>query len=260
MSIGAYEPFWIEHGRGRLHAALHRSATDAGARVGALFIAPLLHEQQRSHRLFCEMASELSALGICCLRFSFFGTGDSDGIGEQQDFESMRADIDLAAQALRERCDCDSMIAIALRSGALPLRAWLDAGGVADAVVLWDPVLDGEIWLQQLERADARERRALSDAAPENDGQLMGYGVSWKFRRELAQARWRAAAGANDPALWAVVHAEAVADTPRSAHTLALPVDAPKFGTTVEMDSALMLSPRMEMVVRQLGTAVLAGG
>ena len=80
MSVDAWQPLWIGDAPRQLYAALHAAAA---ARVGVLMAPPLLHEQPRSRRVLVEVASRLAALGLACLRFDYFGTGDSAGDGEQ---------------------------------------------------------------------------------------------------------------------------------------------------------------------------------
>lgn len=262
MSIGAHEQFWINSGGQHMVAALHR-AGERGGKTAALLVPPLLHEQHRSHRFLCEVASCLSEMGIPCLRFSFVGTGDSEGSGELVDLASMAADIEQAVHALQELNQCGSFVVIAFSSGALPLREWLGGGSLPIAAVLWDPVMDGAAWMLELERADERERRSLfgesaSRGNPEDDdGQLMGYAVSQRLRTELAGLSWRGNASTREVPLWAVLRTGLDAHGLLRERTFALPADAPGFGDNIGMDGKPTLSPRLELVVQQVGLAAL---
>src|SRR5687768_1570345 len=75
--IGDWEPLWLGQDPRRLYAALH--AVAGAPATGVLLVPPLLHEQPRSRRFIAEVASELAAIGLPCLRFDFLGTGDSPG-------------------------------------------------------------------------------------------------------------------------------------------------------------------------------------
>lgn len=261
MSIGRHHPFWISSGGRSLYAALH-PATPPRCMTGIVCVPPLLHEQPRSRRFVTEAASGLAALGLPCLRFDFHGTGDSAGAGKELDFESMRADIDAAVAALKTQAGVEHVVLLAWRAAALPVAAWLDAGGRADRVVLWEPIVDGMGWLDELERQDAGERATrprprpgVPRTADPDDGQLMGFAASAKLRRELGDARagGRIAHGAP---VWAVVR-EATALPLEIERTWTLPLDTPTFAGGAGMEATLFLSPVLERVVDELGRALL---
>src|SRR4249919_3243970 len=151
-----WEPFWLGTPSRRLYAALHPAAE--ASTTGVVLVPPLLHELPRSRRFIAEVASELATVGLPSLRFDFLGTGDSSGGGEELDFASMHVDLDLAVAALRERTGATQVALLAWRGAALPLRGWMERGGAADLVVLWEPIIDGAGWLQELVGADAGER------------------------------------------------------------------------------------------------------
>ena len=100
MSVGPFQPFWIEAGGRRLYAAWHPGrdgVPGAGDAPAVLLLPPLLHEHYRSVRFLCELASSLAAQGLDCLRFSHTGAGDSEGEGDQADLDVVAADIARAA-------------------------------------------------------------------------------------------------------------------------------------------------------------------
>jgi hypothetical protein len=259
MSVGAWEPCWLGATDRPLYAGLHRPALPS-ARCGVLLAPPLLHEQPRSRRFLVEVASGLAALGLPCLRFDFFGTGDSAGGGEQLDFATMRADFDIAAEALRARAGVARVCVLAARGAALPLFAWLGAGGAPARVVLWEPIVDGLGWLNELEREDALERRSPKRyplgrgiQVVNGDDQLMGYPVSQRLRRDIAEA-----APQGDPGLplWAVLRRDARTLPIRLERVFTLPADAPAIGGATRMDATVFVSPRVQRVVDELGGAL----
>jgi hypothetical protein len=257
-----WEPRWLEDGSRQLYAALHRPQGEP-ARTGVLIVPPLLHELQRSRRLCTQIAARLAAFGLPCLRFDFHGSGDSGGSGAEMDFASMRADLELAARALRRDAGVDAIVALALRGGALPLASWLAAGGHADAVVLWEPIVDGAAWLDQLVHDDAAElhsadRYPLRRGLPveRDESQLMGFDVSMRFRRDMAAAQVAADAWPARPALWGVLRADVALQTLPMQRVFRLPADAPEFGGSTRMDDALFVSPGLRPVVDALGQAL----
>jgi hypothetical protein len=260
VSIGAFEPHWIG-GPGRLYAGLHRPAVNGGG-VGVLSVPPLLHEQPRSRRFITEVASGLAEQGLPCLRFDYFGTGDSAGNGDQTDFTSMRADIALAADALRQQARVTRVVALAWRGAALALDAVI-AAGKPDLVVMWEPIVDGAGWLTELEHDDAAERTARQRHLPAHrragngDGLLMGYKASPQLRRDIATARIdEVGAGTGQPPLWALLRADQRLSAVPVQRVFTLPPEAPSFGGAAAMDATLFVSPRLGPVVEGLGRAL----
>jgi len=261
MGIDACEPFWLDAESRCLYAALHRPATADGS-LGVVFVPPLLHEQPRSRRFMTEVASRLAALGLPCLRFDFFGTGDSSGTGAQLDFASMRSDLDLAVAALREQTGVERVVLLVWRGAALAMGGWLAEGRRVETVVLWEPITDGSAWLLELERADASERAERPGYRPgvpstidPADGQLMGFPVSQRLRLDLAQARLSGDT-LRGVAVWAIVRPDGP-HLPRGiTRMLPLPQGAPSFDGGAAMDTTFFLTPPVRHLVDELGQAL----
>ena len=261
MTVGAFEPLWIDAAQRRLYAALHRPA-QTPARAAMLLVPPLLHELPRARRLLTEMATSFAMQGIACLRFDFYGSGDSDGGGEQVDFASMQLDIGAATQSLRAWCGVHDVGVLALRGAALPVVSWVKAGGGASRVVLWEPVLDGAAWLSELERQDAAERASTSrypmrrgSASVPADGQLMGYLASERLRRDLSGTDVACGDSGVRVPVWVVAKGE-VTGVPVQ-RSFALPGDAPSIGGAARMDVSVFMTAGLQRVVDALAEALL---
>lgn len=184
-------------------------------RGAVLMCPPLLNEHFRSYRFFSQVASQLAGAGLACLRFDYLGTGDSDGGDDQFDPAECSLDIALAAEELRRRSGGVPLILMAIRGSAL--FAWREAESLgASALWLWQPVIDGQAYVQTLEKRDRFERssryrypllRGIAVAGPED---LMGFALSARFRIELAArsigrqpcgVRLAVLAHADDPAM-----------------------------------------------------------
>lgn len=252
-----WEPLWLGPPGHRLYAALHQAP--AHATMGVVLAPPLLSEQPRSRRLMFEIAGVLAAQGLPCLRFDYYGTGDSDGDGEAHDLCAMHADFDFAVAALRARTG--RVAVMAWRGAALAACSWALQNEV-DALVLSDPVVDGAAWLAELEAADRSER-----VSPErypygagdgeaSDGQLMGFPASTGWRRGIGALRVADLAADACPTIWAVLRSASHA--PWASRTFLLPPGTPRFDGQTRMDATLFLSPPLRAVVGELGRA-LAG-
>ena len=265
MSVGSWEPLWLKDGLGRsLYAALHRPVLNA-APLGVVLVPPLLIEQPRSRRFLTEVASGLAALGLPCLRFDFFGTGDSAGTGDQADFASMCSDVELAAGGLRAHSGVERVAVLAWRDAALPLWPWVLGVGNPEVVVLWEPIVDGAEWLGELEREDVAERRSRKRyplrhdfEASTSDGQLMGLEVSRQLRQDLAGARLGSDEHQRRTPVWTVERQDATPVPIALARRFTLPADAPSFGGGIRMDTRLCVSRSLGSLVIELGQALVA--
>ncbi|MFI4969156.1 MAG: hypothetical protein ACHP7D_03045 [Lysobacterales bacterium] len=257
MSVGAWQPRWIGAASRPLYAAAH-PAPDA--RVGVVMAPPLLHEQPRSRRVLVEIASRFAEAGLPCLRFDWFGTGDSAGAGEQHDFAAMHADLDAAVQALRAETGVARAAVLAFRGAALPASTWVGTGREIAALALWEPVVDGAAWLAQLEAADRSERLERYGVVADDlhDTNLMGFPTSPRWRSDVATARLGGAAPGRAP-VWIVartdaLHSEMMVAAPQ--RSFELPPDAPRFDDGVGIENAMFLSRKLFGVIDELGRAL----
>ena len=261
MSLDGWEPFWLGPSSHRLYAALH--AASGASSTGIVLVPPLLHELPRSRRFITEVASELAGLGLPTLRFDFYGTGDSGGSGEDMDLASMHRDLELAVAALRERTRIERLVLVAWRGGALALHGWLQCGGAADLILLWEPIVDGGAWVQELVEGDARERAlrpppraGVPRAADPSDGQLMGFPAPSRLRVDLGKTRLDDGMHRDDVPVWAIVRSD-LAELPMDiARILPLPANAPSFNVGAAMDATFFLTPPVRELVGKLGQAV----
>lgn len=269
LSVGAWEPRWLNADGQRLYAALH-PARGRDPKLGLVFAPPMLHEQPRSRRMLTELAGMLAAMGVPCLRFDYFGTGDSAGAGEDLDFASMGRDLDQACDALRYAFGVDSIAVLAVRGAALPAFQWVHRGGDARLLVLWEPVIDGAEWLKELEERDRAERRSpkryplTRGGAAQRDGQddrqLMGYPASEQLRHDIARARVFDDGSRPLPRCWAVLRSEDTVLPLSLERGFVLPENTPLIGGEVAMDASMFMTAELQRVTDGLGKALLEEG
>lgn len=265
-TAGRWEPLWIGSPPRQRYAALHRAPAAGQSRFGVLLAPPLLHESPRSRRLMTEVAGRLAIHGLPCLRFDYYGTGDSAGTGDETSFATMRDDLDAAAATLRQLARVDRIVVLTLRGGALPVSSWLEHGADVERLVLWEPIVDGAAWLAGLEREHADELKAADRyplrhgiPVPTHEDELMGLEVSPTLRRELAAADLRACGWLQPGNTWALLRPAVGASSMRLGKVFALPVDMPSFGGSTRMDSALFISPGVQPVVDAMARALASG-
>lgn len=260
MSIGVWQPHWIGAASRQLYAALHPAPN---AEVGVVMAPPLLHEQPRSRRVLVEIASRFAESGLPCLRFDYFGTGDSAGAGEEHDFLAMHTDLDAAVAALRNDAGVAQVAVLAFRGAALPAWSWAEARAEIAALALWEPVVDGAAWLMQLEAADRSERLNRYGVLQDDpdDTNLMGLPTSPIWRADVAAARIGTPPPKRTP-VWVIARGDAVGgDAIASSQCrFELPPDAPRFDDGVGIENAMFLSRKLFGVIDELGRTFAALG
>jgi len=161
----APEPHFIDGPHGPLFAVFYPAQGVAGEGTpGVLVLPPFAEELNRSRRMMALLGRALSARGVAVLVLDLFGTGDSGGEFSDGRWDIWRADAEAARSWLARRAT-GGLSLLGLRLGAC-LAPELAKGGEAPArVVMWNPVLRGDLMLNQFLRV-----RALAGIAQEGTG------------------------------------------------------------------------------------------
>lgn len=149
-----------------------------------LICNPFGQEAIRCHRLLKVLADRLARSGFHVMRFDYFGTGDSDGDDTDGDLASWIGDVCNADHELRERSRCARSSWFGLRLGASV--AAMASSRFTDApqrLVLWDPIIYGTEYLDEIVAANAA-------AGQEN------YGARWLSEGRLREMVAREAVSA----------------------------------------------------------------
>lgn len=151
----AMQPFFLEGSKGRLFAIYTPPMPEREHRADVLYVHPFAEEMNRSRRMADALARRLSNVGCGMLSVDPFGTGDSAGEFVEARLETWRDDLQCALSWLTAR-RAPALAIVGLRLGALlGLEAALAKPPRLARVVLWQPVLSGEVMLTQLLRAAA---------------------------------------------------------------------------------------------------------
>lgn len=183
-------PFFFGR-NGELFGLFHPA--DGRARRAALLCPPLGQDYIRCHRIYRQLAHALAAEGFAVLRFDYFGTGDSAGGSDEVDWERCVADTITAAAELRVRSGVKAVAAFGARlGGSLALASAPDAWFTQ--VVVWDPVIDGEAYVNELDALQAALRqdpKRFTRPRRETDvaDQWSGFAVSGQLRRQIARLK-----------------------------------------------------------------------
>lgn len=130
-------------------------AQNGGAKRAVLLCYPWGYEYVNSHRSMARLGTLLSHTGFHTLRFYYYGTGDSGGEDREADIEGSRRDIVTAIEELIELSGVERVSIVGLRLGAmLGVAAACEKPHLVDRIVLWDPVVEGGQYLQELYNLD----------------------------------------------------------------------------------------------------------
>jgi hypothetical protein len=178
---------------GELYGVLTGETATAGR--AALICPPLGQDYVRSRFILQRLAARLSSRCVPSLLFDYYACGDSHGDAADGGLARWRADVMEAYRELRKRTGAARVTAVGVRLGAVPL---LQAARDLDfaALVLWDPVADGEAYLAEAGDLHRRFvggwRRLFRPPAPvPGCVELLGLTFMERTARELAALRLR---------------------------------------------------------------------
>lgn len=155
--------------------------------TAVLICNPFGQEAIRAQRSLRVLAERLGRKGIPSLRFDYFATGDSPGEDGAGHLTRWRQDIHLADVYLRRISGCRQTIWIGLRLGAtLALQAALQHDDLPrpQRILLWDPVLDGDAYLEHLRRMNEFWTRQSNVT-----GEALGFLLTHRIRRHISAIR-----------------------------------------------------------------------
>jgi exosortase A-associated hydrolase 2 len=210
-----------------------------------LFVPPLGEEMNKSRRMLSLVAQALATRGLATVLVDLFGTGDSGGEFAEADWEVWQDDLQRAAMwCSREAAPIKGLLAVRL---GCALAADAVRGPLAPVrrAVFWQPMFDGERWLDQFLRVriaasmmEDDRRESLGDLrATLAAGRIVdvaGYSISGRFAAQLAQVRL---GGPIPPAFGSVAWFEVVrsADAPPPAGNTRLADESRSAGVPVDV-------------------------
>jgi alpha/beta superfamily hydrolase len=157
-------PFYFGDSKRPLFGAYEAAAAPTANRRAVLLCYPFGVEYLRSHRAFRELAHRLSKAGIHALRFDFYGCGDSSGSSDEGTLDLWIDDIRFALDELREASGVARPSILGLRFGATLAALASNSGVATDQLLLWDPIVNGREYLEEL--SDRHHRLIASRPRP----------------------------------------------------------------------------------------------
>lgn len=142
-------PFFLESPRGPLFC-IYLSPKNTPVKGSLLYVHPFGEEMHKSRRMAALQARALAAQGYAVLQIDLTGCGDSAGDFADASWSAWRDDARLAHTWLHAKT-AQAITLWGLRSGAL-LAADLAQTLNVQALLLWQPVTDGSLFLNQFLR------------------------------------------------------------------------------------------------------------
>lgn len=173
---------------------VHHPARAAAARgAGVVLCYPGVQEYNMTHWAFRKLAGMLSREGFDVLRFDYRGTGDSAGEPLEANRATWLADIQTAVRELRDMTGVQPVSLLGMRLGAA-LAALVSREMAVDDLVLWEPVVQGRRYIEELEEQQARRKLVLLHGRwPEDREELMGFPFPPSMREDIGSIDLRAA-------------------------------------------------------------------
>ena len=185
---GRAEPFFFGPAERRLYGCLHAPAS--ACRGGVLLCPPIGHEAIQFHRALRELGGMLATAGFAVLRFDYRGCGDSAGGEEDWSLEAWQQDVVAGLDEVRRRSGGTWLAAVGLRLGATLVAIHGSLHGNLARTVLWDPVVDGALFLAEQRRGHEHMlQTAHVMAAPDGSrggAEILGFGLPACFEERLS--------------------------------------------------------------------------
>jgi exosortase A-associated hydrolase 2 len=199
------EPFFLKTGSGQRFCLYHPPFPGKEHIGSFIYVHPFAEELNRSRRMAALQARAFAALGFGVLQIDLLGCGDSSGDFGDARWSRWKDDLATAWNWLQKR-DSVPIGLWGLRLGALlALDFSKESRSAVNTLVLWQPVINGEVFLTQFLRM-----RMASEMLLGSDHKLLG---TQEMRRMLAGGETIEVAGYElAPALAASIDTLSLAD------------------------------------------------
>ncbi|PHS17019.1 MAG: hypothetical protein COA86_10165 [Kangiella sp.] len=187
-------PFYFGESNQPLYGAYHSPTGVNYSNVGVVMCYPVGHEYNRVHRLYYQVAQQLSRMGLHVLRFDYFGTGDSSGSFVETNYSRWCQDVQSAVEELQAISGVRKLSLVGCRLGA---NIAIDSSNIVSSkfqvekVICWDPILDTKKYLDEMTSLNSQmltdPLRFLKPRIVEVNDELMGFGYSAELRSNLGR-------------------------------------------------------------------------
>jgi pimeloyl-ACP methyl ester carboxylesterase len=179
-----------------LYGVYHAPSARAGKRPAVLLFNPFGEEAIRAFRIYRLLGEKLSQGGASVLRFDYFATGDSAGECAEASLAGFAASARVAHEELLDMSGARDAVWVGLRLGAaVALGAAGESREPPSRIILWDPVVSGAAYLDELAAGHRAAISAQIGAAPDPArarSEALGFAIPEALARALADLDLRA--------------------------------------------------------------------
>jgi len=178
---------FFEGSAGQLYGC-YDAPRGAARKTGVVIASAHGHEYVQFHRAFVQLARMLAESGVAVFRFDYCGCGDSGGDPESWSLDQWSSDLDHAVGELARLSGVDRIGVVGLRLGGTIACRSDELHSRIDFNVLWDPVVDGLAFLQELRDAHQvmlRHAHVTASRDASHGEELLGFPAPSSWVAEL---------------------------------------------------------------------------
>jgi len=143
---------FIDSPQGRIFV-IHRTPCAFKAHSGVVLVPPFAEEMNQSRRMLTLLAEALAASGYHAVLPDFYGTGESEGEFAEASWNGWLEQLDCCIANMQNDYGVNRYSLLGVRAGALLVADYLrKPGSKPEKLVLWQPVVDGAVYLKQFLR------------------------------------------------------------------------------------------------------------
>ena len=143
-------PFFFGDPEKSLFGIYHPPSSDRSRHCGIVICHPIGHEYILGYRALRQLSSQLARAGFAVLRFDYYGCGDSAGDAYGGSITRWTSNIEVAIEEIRCRGALSKICLVGARLGAALSLLIGSRHPDLEALVLWDPVVDGKNYMTRL--------------------------------------------------------------------------------------------------------------
>jgi len=143
-------PYFFGDSDKQLYGVYDLSRSSSFKDASVMLCYPVGQEYMRSHWAFRQLASQVCEAGLHCMRFDYYGTGDSMGVTSDADLSQWRTDVKTCFTEFKDISGISKMSLVGLRLGATIAATAYPGSNSIQKLVLWDPVVNGSDYIKGL--------------------------------------------------------------------------------------------------------------
>lgn len=143
-------PFYFGDSDKQLYGVYDPPKSGNFSDTAVLLCYPMAQEYMRCHWANRQLVNRLSRAGMHCMRFDYYGTGDSAGTASDTDLGQWLSDVNTGLTELKDISGASKVSLVGLRFGAAIAASTPVKSHRVRKLILWDPVVNGSLYLNSL--------------------------------------------------------------------------------------------------------------